>query len=58
MGNDDDYFNKKCSSCERRFLKAELYEPFDGIYYCEECMEKYKIPIRSKLELKGWDFNL
>ena len=57
MGNDDYYFNKRCASCKRKFLKAELHEPFEGIYYCEECMEKYKIPI-SKLELKEWNFNL
>ena len=57
MENDDEYFSKKCVSCEVGFPKAELHEPFEDIFYCEECMEKYKLPMKSKPEPIGWDYN-
>jgi hypothetical protein len=36
---------RKCTACRASAVDVTLYEPFDGIYYCKECMEKYRLPI-------------
>ena len=57
----------KCISCRKPDINeipavpmsdcVELYEIFDGIWYCEECCEKFKLDVPKRSLPTTWDFN-
>ena len=48
----------KCIACDNTSNDFLIYEAFEGIYYCEECMEKYKLPLPDEGNIDSsfdWD---
>jgi hypothetical protein len=57
----------KCISCRKPNINevpaspadmcVDLYEIFDGIWYCEECCVKFGLPVPAKPVYGDWDIN-
>jgi hypothetical protein len=42
----------RCAACREGGAEVELFEAFDGIFYCKICMQKYHLPIPEEKEYK------
>ena len=46
---------KSCISCKKSETQAELHKVFDDLYYCRDCMERYRIPLPEKPKMRTDD---
>ena len=51
----DGYTTRRCLSCRASEDDVSLYPVFDGILYCEPCLEKYGLEKPEVTVYQGWE---